>query len=467
MQCAGTCAKSESNIFLRDFFLVFVFQLFCFRIKSQMCKNKTCMCQEDKRNIIIKKSGVMCRLRPAQDILAVGVEAHVPESNTVHQLLGGFELAIATENRVDEFTASVATHGDGGFAAVFALGGLPHELLAGFEQLLDAAPETFAALEKVLDGVVVVGVLDADQRFFGTLDFPRQLDEQQPEVARDVGHGGGGTVVEDGPVVDPFAQRIGVKDRAEQDDGSFCGVPVLEGVTGGDSGAFGVFLGGLGGGLGGGRGRLHGLGRGGAGRGGLATGTGALLVLGGIHIVLVGRRRHLVVIKVVISGRFWLAIMRLLRRRRRTTGRWESSVVTTDIVDHIDIDMTLERRRRTGRTAHGPTTGSTYMIVLAAARWRTKLRHGLAGVRLIEARVGLRRVPCGCGFLGRPGITGLATMTLGRASGRSIRACELRRVVGVMGRSRRRVGVVVGPPRRIVIHFLKKWQTSKKTDPRR
>ena len=390
-------------------------------------------------------------LRTPENILAVGVKPHVPQSNTVHQLLGAFELAIATENGVDEFTTGIATHGHSRLAAVFALGRFPHELLAGLEQLLDAAPESFATFQKVLDGVLVVGMLDAPEGFVGPLDFPRQLDQQQPEVARDIGHRGGGPVVEDGPVVDPFAQRVGVKDTAQEHDRGFGGVPVLVGVSGGDAGTLGILLGGLGGGLGG---RRLGLGRSGAGGGGLTAGAGAIL-LGGIHIII---GWHLVVIKVVISGGFCLAIV----GRRRSTGRRESSVVANGIIDHIHIDMPLQRRRRT-RTTHGPTTGSTYRIVLAA-RWRTKLRHGLLVV--IEPRGVGRRIPCGRGFLGWARVAGLATMPLGRPPGRDIGTGELRRVVGVMRRSRRRVGVVVRPPRRIVIHYNEETGRHRKVENR-
>ena len=71
------------------------------------------------------------------------------------------------------------------------------------------------------------------QRVLGALDFARELDEQQPEFAGDFGDGCRGAVVEDGPVVDPFAEGVGVEDAAEEEDGLFGGVPVLVGVAGG------------------------------------------------------------------------------------------------------------------------------------------------------------------------------------------------------------------------------------------
>jgi hypothetical protein len=54
-----------------------------------------------------------------------------------------------------------------------------------------------------------------------------ELDQQEPQFTGDFGHGSGGTVEEDGPIVDPLPERVGVKDGAEEEDGLFGGVPVL------------------------------------------------------------------------------------------------------------------------------------------------------------------------------------------------------------------------------------------------
>jgi hypothetical protein len=54
-----------------------------------------------------------------------------------------------------------------------------------------------------------------------------ELDQQEPQFTGDFGHGSGGTVEEDGPIVDPLPERVGVEDGAEEEDGLFGGVPVL------------------------------------------------------------------------------------------------------------------------------------------------------------------------------------------------------------------------------------------------
>ena len=50
-------------------------------------------------------------------------------------------------------------------------------------------------------------------------------------LAGDFGDGGVWSVVVDGPVVDPFAEAVGVEDGPEQDDGLFGGIPVFERVA--------------------------------------------------------------------------------------------------------------------------------------------------------------------------------------------------------------------------------------------
>ena len=49
----------------------------------------------------------------------------------------------------------------------------------------------------------------------------------------------------DGPIIDPFAERVGIEDTPKQDDGGLGRVPILDRVTGGDAHACSVSLGGL------------------------------------------------------------------------------------------------------------------------------------------------------------------------------------------------------------------------------
>lgn len=127
---------------------------------------------------------------------------------------------------------------------MFTFSGLPHEVLAGLEQSFEASPEPLARLEEVFDHLAGLGGSDERGTLVGTLDLPREFDEKQPEITGDVGHGGGGAVVEGSPVVDPFAQGVCVKDRAEQQDGGLLGIPVLDAVAWRDVVVDGVCLGG-------------------------------------------------------------------------------------------------------------------------------------------------------------------------------------------------------------------------------
>lgn len=208
--------------------------------------------------------------RSAQNIFTVGIEPHVPKPNTVHQLFRILEFSIAAEDGFDKFTACIAAHRDGALAA-FALGCLPHVELTGFEQLLEPIPQAVATFQKVLDNLLCLDALNPWETFVGPLDLSRKLDQQQPQVARHVGHGSGCAMVEHRPVVDPLAERVGIEYAAQEDDGGLGWVPVLDRVPWRDSGALGVRFGG-------GRWRLRrwrwfGLGRR-TSRRGLATSTG-------------------------------------------------------------------------------------------------------------------------------------------------------------------------------------------------
>jgi hypothetical protein len=177
----------------------------------------------------------ICRLgRIANDLVAIGIEAHAPEANVAHELLGMVELAIAAEDCVDELDAAVFAHGDAATLRL-ALGRLPHGLLAGLEQFLEANPEALTGLEEVLDKFAMLLVADVVDGLVGALDLASQLDEEKPEVASNVGHGLTGTVGIDGPVVDPLAQAIGIEDATEQQNWLLGSVPMLGRIAGGDA----------------------------------------------------------------------------------------------------------------------------------------------------------------------------------------------------------------------------------------
>jgi len=108
-------------------------------------------------------------------ILTVGIKSHAPESDACHDLFSTLQLAIATENAVNEFASAVLAHDDllGGLVA---FGILQHELLANLEEFVEARPQSFTALDKIFDKLVVVFVADAWKAFLGSLDFAGELD---------------------------------------------------------------------------------------------------------------------------------------------------------------------------------------------------------------------------------------------------------------------------------------------------
>ena len=153
--------------------------------------------------------------RPPQYVLAIRIESMVPEPNTLHQALGILQLPISSENRIHKLAPTVLPHLHCPLAA-FPLRSPPHELLAHLEELLEATPKPVATHDEIVHHVLVIRGSDSREALLGSLHLAGELDEQQPEVARDFGHRGGGPIAVDGPVVDPFAERIGVEHTTEE-----------------------------------------------------------------------------------------------------------------------------------------------------------------------------------------------------------------------------------------------------------
>lgn len=137
-----------------------------------------------------------------------------PETHSRHELLRLLELAVAAKDGFDEFDASVLAHGDGLLHAGLLLGGLPHVVLAYFEEHGEADPKTLAALQEVVDHFLVGVFANAVSRLNGPLDLGGKVDQKQPEFAGHLGDGGTWTIVVDGPVEDPLAKGVGIEDGA-------------------------------------------------------------------------------------------------------------------------------------------------------------------------------------------------------------------------------------------------------------
>lgn len=142
----------------------------------------------------------------AKDLFAVGIEPHAPQAHARHQLLRLLEFAVPSKDGVDEFAAAVLAHGQGLFFSSLFLSSFPHVLLAHFEEFGEPDPEAFATLEEVFNQLAALLSADLGHGLFCALDLAGELDEEEPKLARHLRQRCGGTMVEDGPVVDPLAQ---------------------------------------------------------------------------------------------------------------------------------------------------------------------------------------------------------------------------------------------------------------------
>jgi hypothetical protein len=112
----------------------------------------------------------------AQDVLTISIEAHIPQSDAVHQFLRVLELPVAPEDAVDEFRASVFSHAD--TLAALPLRSFPHVALAFLEKDLELLPESRPGLDEVFHHLLAVNALDSPHAFFCSLSLASELDQQ-------------------------------------------------------------------------------------------------------------------------------------------------------------------------------------------------------------------------------------------------------------------------------------------------
>jgi len=180
--------------------------------------------------------------RLLENVLAVGVKPKVPETDIGHEPVGLLHLAVGAKQSLDELDAGALAQ------LAFLLGlvaGTQHGSLTGLEELPELVRDPVAGLDELLDHLPVVLGPDLGDDLLGALDLPGKLDEEEPQLAGLLADGGTGTMVVDGPVIDPFAQGVGIEDAAEQHDGLLGGIPVLERVARGDPVPLGIGLRGL------------------------------------------------------------------------------------------------------------------------------------------------------------------------------------------------------------------------------
>ena len=93
--------------------------------------------------------------RVKQNVLAVGVEAEIPQPDASHKLLGLVKLTITAEDRIDELDAGILAE-KGWLLAPEPLAHLKHGSLACLKELLEFIHEAFAGLDEVVDQMAVV-----------------------------------------------------------------------------------------------------------------------------------------------------------------------------------------------------------------------------------------------------------------------------------------------------------------------
>jgi len=168
-----------------------------------------------------------------EDLLAVGIEPVIPQSDRRHELFRTVELSVSSKDGFHEFNACVLPQ------LCLLLAMLParpqHWRLACFQQFLQFIGQSFSGLYKVLHHLSVVLRPDARYAFLRALDLAGQLNKKQPELAGHLRYGRGRAVVIDRPIVDPLAEAVGIKDASQQHNRFFRRIPVLEGVSRRDS----------------------------------------------------------------------------------------------------------------------------------------------------------------------------------------------------------------------------------------
>lgn len=149
--------------------------------------------------------------RVPEDFFTVGVKAKVEEPHVLHKLLGLVELTVTTEEGLDEFNTGILAE-----ASLLALSGLEHRGFTSLEKRAELLSETLTGLDELLNEVTVIGSTDSADGLLSSLHLTGELDQKKPHLAGHVRDGSGRTLVVDGPVIDPLAQTVGIKDTTEE-----------------------------------------------------------------------------------------------------------------------------------------------------------------------------------------------------------------------------------------------------------
>lgn len=177
--------------------------------------------------------------RVAKDILAVCVEAKIPQADLGHELLRLLQLPFESKKRVDKLNASALAERRAPLLGSRA----KHGSLAGLEKLAKLVGKAVTGVHELLEDLLVLLGTDLVDTLIGTLDFSGQLNQEQPQLSGHLGDRSSGTMMVDSPVIDPFAKGVGIKDTPKQQDRLLRGVPVLQRISGRDLPILSIFLG--------------------------------------------------------------------------------------------------------------------------------------------------------------------------------------------------------------------------------
>jgi len=110
--------------------------------------------------------------RVPENVLTVGIESQVEETNTLHEALGLVQLTLTAKQSLDELNTGVLAE----LRVTLFAGSLEHGRLARLQQLAELVCEALARFNKVIDQFPVLLAADAINRLLGTLDLAGQLD---------------------------------------------------------------------------------------------------------------------------------------------------------------------------------------------------------------------------------------------------------------------------------------------------
>ena len=180
-----------------------------------------------------------------QNLLTIGIKPHTPKPDPRHQLFCPLQFSVPSKDGLHKLPARIVAHVQL-FTPTVSLRGLEHVFLANLQKLVESFPKTFARVEEIVDQFAVVATTDTGETLLGALDFTGKLDEGKPEVAGHFCDGCGRAVESDCPVVDPFSQTVCIEDTAEEKNGLFIRIPVLEVVACGYTSSSCIAIGGSG-----------------------------------------------------------------------------------------------------------------------------------------------------------------------------------------------------------------------------